>query len=1186
MRNLKKYLAVIVAIAVMMTAMIPAFAEETAETTTIPADAKICADLGVLKGSGDGVTVEYLAGSVDRMQAARLYLRLKGLEAEALATDEDAENFPDADETNADGRKIMAYLKANPEHGFAGGESGNFGPNDQMEAQPYYKVLLTALGYAQKNEAGVGDFAYADTLTFAAEKGLSKVATVTDFTRADFATASVEALKATVKGGTKTLAATLVDAGKIDKDAAIAAGLYVDVPATFEVASVSATNLKEVVVVYNQAVDKASAETASKYRINNSIQVDSASLADDGVTVTVSLKDGNNAGTTKFVNQKEYEIDIKNIKVADGSSTSSFDDIKFTPKDVEVPLVTEVKSLGTKALKVTFSEPMNKVSTSMFKLDGKSYVGSITFDSGDKSATLKPYNSSTTIAPGAHTLTISGAEDFAPLKSEEQVIDFDVVEDKTAPQIVEVTATLEKAVVTFDEDVDPDTVSKNDFYWLSGTVKKYPNSVEVDGAKVTLKYNDGNRLPAYTITMYISGISDYSGNTLSASEVSVTPAVDQSRPEVSDVELADDQMSIKVTYSKDVTGSKRSDYSIKDKDGDTVRIKTINTVDADEYTIDLYEELPSGDNTLTISGVQDKTTLNNTMLPFTTTVTAEDKSAPEITTVTGSVRQIIVSFNEAMDIETITDLKNYTIKMGATLRSLPSDTEITAISNAKAALIVLPEKISDVTVNVGVAGNVTDIIVFAVEDVDGNTLKAGHYGKEWDIDTTNVTTKAYDDDTAQHALYEKKDVIKVRMSQPIVDAKKEAFTATWAAGGTNPVIDSVDVDNDLITLNFAEEALGTTTDGLRLSIVDGSKIKTVTEATVSPATNITIKDKVAPEVDLDLDDNQKAPVRQVAGVTTIEIPFTENITSTSASGIEAIASSLVIINNSDSSDPLEAMVDYQTSIGTGADSKKLIVTITPDVIDEDTDFTVTVKATNLIKDASENSFAADFGSFETGTALVSGLDKTPPVATFGTPVVSGATTTFTVTFDEAIKTQVTDAAALLTVDDAAAAGTVAWSGNIATVTLSSALTIAPHTINFVANAASDIFNNAIPATTDYSVTPVAADVTSPTVTSITGITAGSPTASFTITFSEALPSSARVTTVDALLASLSETDGSTTNTVTLDGPVTWNAAGTVATVYLSSPFTFTSGYTVTAEFEAVVADAAGNVVEDGTVTLP
>jgi hypothetical protein len=188
----------------------------------IPITTRICRDLGYITGTAEeGVTPEYAGSIPTRIQAARIYLRIFDLEKAAMAY-EGTENFMDADKVSAEEQKIMAYLKAHPEHGFIGNPDGSFHPNEPMTAQAYYKLLLTTLGYdAQK------DFSWNTVFDFAREKGMSQL-TADDnstFTIDKLCAATIEGLKANLKDGSQSLVQSLVEKGIIDPKV-IKSGLF------------------------------------------------------------------------------------------------------------------------------------------------------------------------------------------------------------------------------------------------------------------------------------------------------------------------------------------------------------------------------------------------------------------------------------------------------------------------------------------------------------------------------------------------------------------------------------------------------------------------------------------------------------------------------------------------------------------------------------------------------------------------------------------------------------------------------------------------------------------------------------------------------------------------------------------------------------------------------------------------
>ncbi len=175
-------------------------------------DVEIAGKLGVLLGEGQGLTAEYLAKPTTRLQAAIMYLRLKGLEKEAKKF-QGSDNFADAGKAGTAMKPLLAYLKAHPELGWQGVGDNRFDPLAHVTVQQFYKVMLSALGY----QAGT-DFSYADTLSFASERGFHTVSNQHQFLNRDIATAAIQALSAKLKGSDKTLARSLVDAGVLQAD--------------------------------------------------------------------------------------------------------------------------------------------------------------------------------------------------------------------------------------------------------------------------------------------------------------------------------------------------------------------------------------------------------------------------------------------------------------------------------------------------------------------------------------------------------------------------------------------------------------------------------------------------------------------------------------------------------------------------------------------------------------------------------------------------------------------------------------------------------------------------------------------------------------------------------------------------------------------------------------------------------
>jgi predicted lipoprotein with Yx(FWY)xxD motif len=184
-------------------------AAPTVQTTTA-ADA--ITQLGVLRGDGQGVTNEYLSKTTTRLQAAILQLRLIGKEQEAQGFT-GMDSFKDAGKAGKANQPILAYLKSHPKYGWSGTGTGEFQPNALITSQQLYKVMLESLRFRSGT-----DFAYKDTLMFAASHGLSRAAAASPFTNRDLAVALTETLQAIPKEAKNSLLQELVGQKVVTSD--------------------------------------------------------------------------------------------------------------------------------------------------------------------------------------------------------------------------------------------------------------------------------------------------------------------------------------------------------------------------------------------------------------------------------------------------------------------------------------------------------------------------------------------------------------------------------------------------------------------------------------------------------------------------------------------------------------------------------------------------------------------------------------------------------------------------------------------------------------------------------------------------------------------------------------------------------------------------------------------------------
>lgn len=300
-------------------------------------------DAGVIQGDANG-NFNPLK-TISRAEAATIFTNALELEAEGDV------NFKDV---KADAWYYDA-IAATVENGiFEGVSATEFAPNKQLTRSEAAKILVDA--FELEGEGDLSEFADASTvkpwaksyLEIAVANGVIKGSEANGktnlnpnapITRQDFAVVfsrTIENVDATPKVDkievvdAKTLNVTLSDGTKETvtlekalepnketevtfkiKDVEYKAKVTYVVTTATAVKSVSATNLKQVVVEFDGKVDPSTAAEAGNYALTgaNDPVVDTAVVSEDGSTVTLTVVD-------KLENQSEYKLAVNNIKLA------------------------------------------------------------------------------------------------------------------------------------------------------------------------------------------------------------------------------------------------------------------------------------------------------------------------------------------------------------------------------------------------------------------------------------------------------------------------------------------------------------------------------------------------------------------------------------------------------------------------------------------------------------------------------------------------------------------------------------------------------------------------------------------------------------------------------------------------------------------------------------------------------
>lgn len=716
--NNKKIIALILAFAMMFSSITVAFADTTA---TIGADAAALKTMGVLQGDDGGVTPAYLAKETTRMQAAIMFLRLKGLEDEAKAFTGTA-NFADANTMAwAEGKAMMAYLKANPQLGWVGTETGKFNPLETISAQQYYKVMLEALGYKQTTPEVVGDFSWADVITFAASKGLVKAAAVAKFTNNDVAIATVEALKTNVKETTTTLVAAMVEAGMINRDAAVAAGLIEDATTTAAIKAVKAIGNNKVEVEFDAAVTKAFAEKAANYTI-----------VEKGTTTALEVKAAVLDGTTKVVVETAAQTAGKAYTMTVGSKAINFGGIA---KDTAAAELDSVKGTDTQRVELTFTKvlDLSALDKANYSIEGATIVKASWADSSRKVIELTTEG---LVANKTYKVTATNIKtvDLVNLKSAAK--NFVAKSDKTAPtvSIDKASSTNTRVIVYFNEEVTKESAENLANYSL--TVGSTATELEITAAKLVEDKNDlnGNNDDEDMAVVELTTASQKTGtkyvlhvnNIVDASVLANKMAkeakidyygikVDETKPTVSSVDYLTNKI-IRVVFNE------------------TSRLDAATVLDINNYTVNNdivvekveFEDANDADNKavrLTVSELGEKSSYQITIKDVADeygNVMTEKKFSKTFSEATINIPATIakaeatskttvkVTFTKEVSSATAKDVANYTIN-----NSIGAPVKVSLADDAKSVTLTVGEMTANKEYEVAVNG---------VTDLAGNVL--------------------------------------------------------------------------------------------------------------------------------------------------------------------------------------------------------------------------------------------------------------------------------------------------------------------------------------------------------------------------------------------------------------------------------------------------------------------------------
>lgn len=930
---MKRILSLVLA----MVMVLGSFGAVFAEDTTLAEEAvEILMDLGVL-------TEGKLEQDLKRQDAIVLLSRLFGDEATAKDFPAEDLTFEDIADPFYEGYIAWAVAQELTE----GKSETKFGFDDKLKTQELAMFLLRALGY--------GDVDYDDALAKAKKLGLLvNVADAKIVLRGDMALMTLNALVTPMKDSEITLAEHLElvmpeEEVEVVEDAT-------------KIESVTASNLIEVVIQFDGKVDPSTSQDESNYLITGKT-VTSASLSDDETSVTLTV-------SAALGNQTLHRLSFNNVR--SGAKVLSTTNFGFTPIDAQLPEAVSVVALGNKTVKVTFSEPIVSPTTASFLIDGKAVLGYV--NTIGRTVTVRLYSP---LANEEHTINIKNVADFSGLKSLSKDMTFVVVEDTDAPAIAEVVkATFENVILRFSEPVDPNTVLGSNVYWLQGTTKKAAayNAVRLSDDTYLFDFAGSSNMIQYATEIYVTGVKDYSGNTIAAdTRVLVTPVLDTDRPEVISTSLESlSEITVKFTKTLEPTSAgKSTNYVIKDSNGKEVsKLKNI-TVAGKVVEINLTQAIAEGKTyTLEISGVSDNTVLKNVMMPYSVELSTDDETAPTVVEMKYNTdnNSVIVTFSEAMMVSgdgSIVEPSKFLYSLdGTTWKSLPGSALINVSADSKSVIIIFPSSIAVNTIN--------SFRVQLVKDMADNYL-AGLSVQDTLAASANPT---FSGDARAVA----RNKINVTFDQNL-QANTVSTNDFEVTGGVNVVSAELSAANPKVVVLTLDDNTKLNEEAKYGTTPAGVKVTVKANATTSTADG---KNILAGTTTNDVTDGIKATVSSIAGSAdgkTILVTFNEPVVSSSDLANDKTDFVVRLKNGA-------ITTDY--SVGFGPGTNQITITFTNAL---DGVMSVEIANPRFIKDGNSNIVAAQ-------DAISVQVDNAAP--TF-TPAATYASDVITVTASEDLK---------------------------------------------------------------------------------------------------------------------------------------------------------------------------------------
>ncbi len=520
-------------------------------------------EFGFIKGGTDGdLMVERL---LKRSEACVLLAEIHG-EIEA------AKNFKGAGPNKfsdvSDGDWFAPYVRYANSRGWVNGYSdGLFRPNDYVSVQMWAKMLLEALGYYDSWSTSVADLGRLGVKVYAVNS--------LEIKRGEAFDALWAAVNKTPKGETRSLGEIL---GKLK-------------PKQADIVKVDIPSLINVDIFVSEDLNAAAAQDSANYMFledgKTELKIKSVAYNSSEKKISVVFESALKTGSTLTLERVNVGM------VGEGAlEKSGFGEI--TVQDNVPPSVISMTSLGTRAIKIVFSEPV-------YSRNGELVRGDFVFDKPVNVKSVKLMENGSVAIIELNT-AFKGALSVQPQKSIRDLYGHVLITDKqvvnmavdTTQLTVDSVISVSPVEVVFKLSKGMSSVRSDASMFMSGNNRISDGGAELDGDILKIKFTK-NYMPVgrTTITVKAGAMTDYSGSPSSAFNYDVVVPSDSETPYAQNGVVAEKQNQLKIKFNEPLktTGTKllaRSNYKLTFfENGEVNKSNIISSVNYDSanYTI-------------------------------------------------------------------------------------------------------------------------------------------------------------------------------------------------------------------------------------------------------------------------------------------------------------------------------------------------------------------------------------------------------------------------------------------------------------------------------------------------------------------------------------------------------------------------------------------------------------------------